>query len=78
MSWFCVSIAKNPVKDLDAFMLDTPHILCILDDMNENEFLPKSAKPISIDLKSMYTNIPLDEGLEAFRITIEKRTLNFP
>ena len=46
----------------------------MLDDINENETLPENAKPISIDLKSMYTNIPLEEGLEAFKITLDERS----
>ena len=49
-------------------------MLRILDDINENGTLPENAKPISIDIKSMYTNIPLEEGLEAFKITLEKHS----
>ena len=36
------------------------------EEMNENETLPENTKPVAIDLKSMYTNIPIEEGLEAF------------
>ena len=31
--------------------------------------------PISIDIKSMYSNIPLEEGLAAFRECLEERTI---
>ena len=33
----------------------------------------KSQMPISIDLKSMYSNVPLDEGLAAFKQCLEDR-----
>ena len=36
------------------------------------ETLPIQSKPVSIDLKSMYTNIPIQEGLDAFREELEK------
>ena len=41
--------------------------------MNEEETLPIQSKPVSIDLKSMYTNIPIQEGLDAFREELENR-----
>ena len=41
--------------------------------LNETNSVPKNCKPISLDLKSMYTNIPIDEGIEAFRIELDKR-----
>ena len=41
--------------------------------LNEDANLPHGAKPISLDLKSMYTNIPIDEGIYAFREALEKR-----
>ena len=41
--------------------------------MNESGELPENCKPVALDLKSMYTNIPLDEGIEAFRVELDKR-----
>ena len=41
--------------------------------MHEEETLPIQSKPVSIDLKSMYTNIPIQEGLDAFREELENR-----
>ena len=35
--------------------------------------MPANAIPITIDIKSMYTNIPLEEGLAACKETLEKR-----
>ena len=54
-------------------MEDTPDLLRFFEDLNEKDSLPKDCKPISLDLKSMYTNIPLEEGIEAFRIELDKR-----
>jgi hypothetical protein len=41
--------------------------------LNESGELPENCKPVALDLKSMYTNIPLDEGIEAFRVELDKR-----
>ena len=38
------------------------------------QFVHKSVHVRSIDLVSMYTRIPLDEGLAAFKIALDKRT----
>ena len=35
--------------------------------------IPDNAKPISIDIKSMYGNIPLQEGLVAFEEALNSR-----
>ena len=74
ISWFCDQLAKNAVKDLPSYIEDTPHLLRTLEDLNDSETLPNSAKPISLDIKSMYTNIPIKEGLDAFKDTLEKRS----
>ena len=39
--------------------------------LNETDAIPENCKPISLDLTSMYTNIPIEEGIEAFRIELE-------
>ena len=36
--------------------------------------MPDGTIPISIDLVSMYTRIPLDEGLTAFKVALDKLT----
>ena len=35
--------------------------------------MPEDTIPISIDIKSMYSNIPLEEDLAAFRECLEER-----
>ena len=59
ISWFCDNIVKDKVKKLDSFIEDTPDSLRNINHINENMNIPDNAKPISIDIKSMYSNIPL-------------------
>ena len=47
--------------------LTPPDLLRFFKELNENGSIPENCKPISLDLKSMYTNIPIEEGIEAFR-----------
>ena len=54
-------------------MEDTPDILRFFDKLNDEETLPANAKPVAIDIKSMYSNIPIDEGIEAFKEELDKR-----
>ena len=72
-TWLCDKEVKDIVKSLDSFIEDTPDVLRSLNNINDNETLPPEAKPISLDLKSMYTNIPIEEGIEAFREALDKR-----
>ena len=72
ISWLCDKLEKEFAKQ-DSFIEDTPDLLRYFRDINENNLLPAQCKPIALDLKSMYTNIPLEEGLEAFRTELEKR-----
>ena len=73
ISWLLDNVAKDSVKKLDSFIEDTPDLLRKFEEINKNENLPPSAKPYSIDIKSFYTNILLNEGIEAFREELEKR-----
>ena len=73
ISWFCDNIVKEDVKKLDSYIEDTPDLLRKINVLNENESIPDGAKPIAIDIKSMYSNIPLQEGLDAFEEVLEAR-----
>ena len=74
ISWFVDNIVKEKVKSLDSYIEDTPDLLRKIIEINEKGDIPEGAIPISIDIKSMYSNIPLDEGLEAFRECLESRS----
>ena len=55
--WLLDNIAKDSVKNSESFIEETPDLLRLFEDINKNENLP--AKPYSIDIKSLYTNIKL-------------------
>ena len=73
ISWFCDQSVKEQVKTKDSYVEDNPDILRYFLTVNEEETLPTDAKPVTIDIKSMYSNIPIDEGIEAFREELDKR-----
>ena len=73
ISWFCDKSLKERVKLIPSYIEDTPDILRYFEKINEEETLPENAKPVSIDIKSMYSNIPIEEGLEAFKEELDKR-----
>ena len=66
-------MGKEFVKQQESFIEDTPDLLRYFEQLNENESLPANCKPIALDLKSMYSNIPTEEGIEAFRQELDKR-----
>jgi hypothetical protein len=41
-------------------------LLIFFGKIKDEETIPPNAKPVVIDLKSMYSNNPIEEGLEAF------------
>ena len=65
ISWFVDNLIKEDVKKLDSFIEYTPHLLRQINDINDKGDMPENTIPVSIDIKAMYTNIPLQEGLEA-------------
>ena len=72
ISWLLDSLGKDSVKKQTSFIEDTPDLLLKFAKINENENLPANAKPYSIDIKSFYTNIPLNEGIDAFKETLDE------
>ena len=74
ISWFVDQIVKDDVKSIESFIEDTPDLLRKIIDINERGDVPDGTMPIAIDIKGMYTNIPLDEGLAAFRDCLDKRS----
>ena len=73
ISWFCDNSVKDKVKELDSFLEDTPDLLRKIKVIKESQIVPDNAKPIAIDIKSMYSNIPLQEGLEALEEALNER-----
>ena len=55
----------NPlVPELPSYIKDTTHFLRKLDDLKE---LPPGSLLVTLDVSSLYTNIPHKEGIEACR-----------
>ena len=56
---------RNPlVPKLPSYIKDTTHFLKKLDDLKE---LPPGSLLVTLDVSSLYTNIPHNEGIEACR-----------
>ena len=71
ISWLVDNEAKDLVASIDSFVEDTPDILRYFEKLKMNKDIPSNAKPYSIDIKSMYSNIIIEEGLEAFEEALE-------
>ena len=74
ISYFVDYHAKELVKNVPSYIQDTPDFLRHLDIINRNENLPSEAVPISIDVKGLYTNIPIDEGIQIFHDALNERS----
>ena len=72
ISWLLDSLGKDSVKKMESYIKDTPDLLRKFEEMNEQGNLPANSKPYSIDIKSFYTNIPLEEGIQAFKETLDE------
>lgn len=60
------------VKKLDSYVEDSPHFLRQIEDL-KRETIPDNVIPVTIDVTSLYTNIPIPEGIETFKNTLEQR-----
>ena len=67
-----VSYHLNPlVQTLPSYIKNTTHLLNKLKDINT---LPSSAILVTLDVSSLYTNIPTNEGIDACRKVLDQRT----
>ena len=73
ISWFADKQVKDYVKKMESYIEDTLDLLRKINEMNESGEVPADAIPISIDIKSMYSNVTLNEGLAAFKECLETR-----
>jgi hypothetical protein len=64
--------AKHLVPELPSFLQDTPDLLRHFENLNQEE-LPINAFPISIDVVGLYSNIPMEEGIECLREALNTR-----
>ena len=63
LSQYADHLLKPLLKNIPSYVHDTTDFLCRIFDLNQN--LPHCIILITIDVKSLYTNIPNDEGIKA-------------
>ena len=65
--------SNHLVKDLPSYWQDTPDMLRFFKSENEAGPQPPGTVPVTLDVTSLYTNIPILQGIEAFRFFLDKR-----
>ena len=66
----------NPlVRNVPSFIKDTNDFLCKLQDLQN---IPPNSLLVTLDVSSLYTNIPHDEGIEACREALNSREVLSP
>ena len=65
--------AKSEVKKLPTFLEDTRHLLQMIQQENQRGPQPPGTVPVTLDIIGMYTNVPYEEGLQAFAKLMEQR-----
>ena len=55
------------------YLQDTPHYLRELDELNKSENIKDTDVLVTIDVCSLYTNIPQSEGIESVREALDER-----
>ena len=76
ISEFLDMCVKDEVRKIESFIEDTPHLLRVFQQENLRGPQPDGAFPVTVDVKALYTNIPLegeDGGLRAFAHALDNR-----
>ena len=71
--------SKHLVKELESFVEDTPDFLRILQGENQRGSQTTNSFPVTIDVTSLYTNIPKhgeDGGIQAFKEALNRRSMD--
>ena len=63
------------VKKLPSYIKDSSHFLRKIEQINQQIKLPPNAILVTWDVKSLYTNIPREDGLDALKLTLEKNQI---
>ncbi|XP_013774920.1 uncharacterized protein LOC106459805 [Limulus polyphemus] len=63
---------KDFPQCLTSYIKDTTHFLNMISDINNNGKLPPNTILCTMDVSSLYVNIPHDEGLKAFESSLLK------
>ena len=70
---FVESKLKEVANCHESYLQDTPHLLRLLSEANQNGLVRDGDIIVTIDVSALYTNIDQDEGLEACREALEER-----
>ena len=69
----------EPSKKHSSYLQDTPDFLRQINRINREHSLPKNALLVTLDVSSLFTNIPHADGLESVRKVLnEKNTQSVP
>ena len=72
-SHFVDFYSNDLVKDLPSYWQDTPDMLRFFDSQNEAGPQPPGTIPVTLDISSLYTNIPIQEGINVFKTYLNMR-----
>ena len=70
---FVESRLKEVANTHDCYLQDTPHLLRLLSEANQNGLARDGDIIVTVDVSALYTNIDQDEGLEACHEALEER-----
>ena len=59
--------SKQEVRKLDSYVEDTRYLLEIIQEENRRGPQPPGTVPVTLDVKGMYNNVPMEQGLKAFQ-----------
>ena len=73
-SHFVDHFSNDLVKDLPSYWQDTPDMLRCFESENQAGPQPEGSFPVTLDITSLYTNIPIQQGIDAFRLCLNRRS----
>ena len=65
--------SNDIVKSLPSYWQDTPDMLRFFKSENDAGPQPPGTIPVTLDVQSLYTNIPIQQGIETFRYFLNQR-----
>ena len=65
--------SNDMVKELPSYLEDTPDLLRKLELENQKGPQPPGTFPVTLDVSSLYTNIPLAQGIDIFEAYLDNR-----
>ena len=70
ISHFINHHTKHIPEMLPSHIQDTPDLLRMVEELNQNKIQDKNAFPVTLDVVGLYPNIPQKDGMEAFKEAI--------